>query len=150
MSCSSARKGATEVQSWRAHYAKVQDLFWKNKSHCAHEVLDGSWVLAGTDLTLSELEPFWHGIFETPSVEDNRTPQPAGPIQWGIVEPISEAELEETCIMKSKAPGPDGMGVNQLKQLPRQTLCARYNLWLMLAYSPSRCCMGVSTLIKKD
>ena len=44
LSCSSVRKGATEGQSWRAHYAKVQDLFRKNKSCCAHEVLDESWA----------------------------------------------------------------------------------------------------------
>ena len=115
------------------------------------KVIDGSWVLAWAGLTLSELEPFWREIFETPSVKDNHTPEPVGPIQWGIVEPISEAKLEETLhLMKSKAPGPDGMGVSQLKQLPHQVLCARYNLWLMLGYSPSRCCMGVSALIEKD
>ena len=97
--------------SWgrRGSYKRTQDLFRKNKSRCAQDILSGSWESPRRGLPLEDQEPYWHEIFEQESVEDLRTPQPIGPVLLSMIDPISSAELE--AIIKAMKPGAlDQMG----------------------------------------
>ncbi|CAB4020586.1 reverse transcriptase [Paramuricea clavata] len=139
--------------SWgrRAAYKRTQDLFRKNKSRCAQDILSGSWERPRRGLPLEDQEPYWREIFEQESVQDLRTPEPFGPALWDMIDPISLAELEATMkAMKPGAPGPDRMVLSQLKHLNGEELRARFNLWVLAGYSPTSCCMDETILLPKD
>ena len=42
------------------------------------------------------------------------------------------------------------MVLNRLKQLPKEELRVRLNLWLMVGHCPTRCCIGETVMIPKD
>ena len=135
----------------KATYQRVQNLFRKNKTRCAKEVLQGTWNCKGDRCTLPELEAYWRKIFEQESVPDERTPDLIGPVRWELIRPVSKTELEATIMnMRPGAPGPDGMVLHRLKQLPKEELRARLNLWLMVGHCPTRCCIGETVMIPKD
>ena len=96
----------------KAAYSRAQNLFQKNRSRCAKEVLEGSWDYAGAFLQLPDLEPYWRGIFEEQSVKDRRSPDPITTVKWGIVAPVLLQELKTAMAqMKPDAPGQDGMAL---------------------------------------
>ena len=126
-------------------------MFKKNKCRCAKEVLQGTWNAKSNRCTLAEPEAYWRNIFEQESVPDERTPDLIGPVRWELIWPVSKPELEATIMnMRSGAPGPDGMVLHQLKQLPKEELRAHLNLWLMVGHCPTRCCIGETVMIPKD
>ena len=100
---------------------------------------------------MPELEAYWRKIFEQESVPDERTPDLIRPVRWELIWPVSKTELEATIMnMRPGAPGPDGMVLHRLKQLPKEELRARLNLWLMVGHCPTRCCIGETVMIPKD
>lgn len=138
-------------QRRRALYARTQRSFKNSRKRCASNILSGEWRTEPNPLTLDEQEPFWREIFQRPSVVDDRQPQPVGPIQWGILSPITTYEVTESLSgMTDGAPGPDGWTLTDVKALPSDELAAHYNLWLLAGYQPAALRRGETVLIPKQ
>ena len=137
----------------RALYRITQRLWRRNRARCAKQVVSGDWDKVGRPtVELRTLEEFWRPLLETESKEDDRNP-PRKPKDesWGIVQPISKSDVEES--LKSAdintAPGPDGMKLSDVKKIPTVELQAQFNVWLYTGTLPSKLCEGRTTLIQK-
>ena len=86
----------TAAKRGKATYQRVQNLFKKNKSHCAKEVLQGTWNAKSDSCTLLELETFCRTIFEQESVPDEHIPDLIGPVRWELIQPVCKPKLEAT------------------------------------------------------
>ena len=53
-----------------SQYARVQQMYVKNRSECADEVLSGDWAKARVPLDDGVRESFWRGVMEEPSAPD--------------------------------------------------------------------------------
>ena len=105
----------------RASYANIQCSFKTSRKRCAREVLSGSWEVEPSPVPMAEREPYWRGIFECPSIEDTREPQPKGPIVWGLMTPITTSDVTSAIKgMSEGAPGPDGRTFGDLKAVRRE------------------------------
>ena len=135
----------------RANYARVQRSFKSNRSRCARDVLSGSWEVEPSPVPMAEQEPYWRGIFECPSMEDTREPQPKGPIVWSLMAPITISDVTSAIKgMSEGAPGPDGRTLADLKAVRREELAAHFNVWLLAGYPPSALRRGETVLIEKE
>ena len=77
-------------------------------------------------------EPYWRGIFENPSIDDTRDPQPKGPIVWGLMALIMTSDVTSAIKgMSDGAPWPDGRTLGDLKVVRREELAAHFNVWLV-------------------
>ena len=52
-----------------------------------------SWGLAPGSLPLSILEPFWHNLFENPSVPDSWSSPITGDVHWEMLHPIASKDV---------------------------------------------------------
>ena len=58
------------------------------------------------------------GLFEKPSVPDNRCLQPVGPPKWELMAPITAEDVERSLKgMKDGAPGPDGRKLKDVRAI---------------------------------
>ena len=135
----------------RAMYAKVQTAYRKNRAQCADTVLSGAWEVEDPEITLAAQEPFWRPLFETPSSDDPRIPNPVRDVQWETVDPFTVKEVRDALrTMSSKsAPGPDARSIKALKKIPIQQIVSRFNLWLLAGCLPSTLYEGYTALIPK-
>ena len=82
---------------------------------------------------------------------DDTVSDPAGPVLWDIIDPVTSQELTLTMnTMKADSTGTDGMVLSQLKEYPKCELISRFNLWLLNGFCPSLWCMVETVLIPKD
>ena len=142
---------AGKRQRRRALYARVQQLYRKNRVRCADSVLAGTWDAEDHCLPLETQEPFWRNLFETASLPDQRLPEPVREVQWDLLKPITEAEVT-SCLSSMDAktsPGLDMYTLSKIKQLPPQQLVDRLNLWLYCSTVPSSLNEGFTSLIPK-
>ena len=87
----------------------MQHEYDKNRSRCAQNVINGTWQDLPAQLPLAEQEEFWISLFQHPSVSDDRSPDPVGPLKWELVTPITPEEVAKSLKgMKDGALGPDG------------------------------------------
>ena len=85
----------------------------------------GGWILPQYLWRMAQQEPYWRGIFQVPSREDERQPEPKGPVKWSIVMPITITDVTNAIKgMTDGAPGPDGRTLNDLKNVGREELAA--------------------------
>ena len=100
---------------------------------------------------MAEQEPYWHGIFECPSMEDIREPHPKGPIVWGLMTPMTTSDVTSAIKgMSEGAPGPDGRTLGDLKTVRQEELAAHFNVWLLAGYPPSALRRRETALIEKE
>ena len=136
----------------RALYARVQELYKKNRVRCADSILAGTWDLEDNALPLEAQEPFWRNLLQQASLPDERLPTPVREVQWGLLAPISATEVIN-CLasMDAKtAPGLDQYTLSKVKQLPTIELVDRLNLWLLASTVPSALNEGYTSLIPKE
>lgn len=134
----------------RYQYAKIQNLYRKNRSRCANEVLSGAWREKEEEVTLKELAPFWEKLLGKESVQDSRRPSTKAGVKWDLIVPITVDEVQ--CALRSmgqSSPGPDGMSIDVLKSIPIGEIVTHYNLWLLAGYQPKCLRRGVTVLIPK-
>lgn len=136
-------------QKRRRQYARLQDLYRKNKSAASKEVLDGKWREEQGELPPNEVFPFWEELFSRPSQPDERPFVPQE-LRRSLLKPFSEAELKKVLkSIRNSAPGPDGLTVRQLKAIPMRILVKVLNLWIVCEHTPVPWRECVTTLIPK-
>ena len=134
----------------RNDFARTQRLFKHNRSRCAKNIISGEWSSTATSVPLSDQERYWKGVFEEPSVRDQRRAQPVCEANWNLVQPVTSAELSDNFkMLNDSAPGHDGMRLKDLRGIPSEQLLARFNLWLWTGYQPKRCRVGETVCIPK-
>ena len=132
----------------RRFYAHVQRLYAKDRGLCADHVLSGDWERQGASCPKEKLVEFWAPLFETQSVPDDRVVTPVTTTRNDLTSPILVAEVDSaTRNSKSKgSPGPDGLRLCDAKALSSRGLAVHFNLWMLLACSPTRFRVGRTTL----
>jgi len=135
----------------RVLYARVQQLYRKDRSKCADSILDGTWEQEGSNLPLETQDPYWRNLFETASLPDKRLPDHVREVQWALLAPISEPEVV-SCLNSmdvKTSPGLDQFTLKKIRQLPPTQLVDRLNLWLYCSTVPSSLNEGYTSLIPK-
>lgn len=121
------RRILTKRAQRREDYAKMQDLFRKNRSACARMVLDGASSVNIQDD--SKFTDYWARMMTTPPPEllENREVESNAAFQH-LAEPISVKEV--CCALKgpAKAIGPDGVDLRKLRQTSISALCCIMNI----------------------
>ena len=142
---------ANKRQRRRALFARVQQLYKKNRVRCADSILAGTWDADDHCLPLETQEPFWRELLETVSLPDPRLPEPVREVQWALLSPISASEVSSclTSMDAKTSPGLDHFTLSKIKQLPIQQLVDRLNLWLFCSTVPSSLNEGFTSLIPK-
>ena len=135
----------------RRFYAHIQRLYAKDRGVCADHILSGKWERQGASCPKEKLVEFWAPLFETQSVPDDRVVTPVTTTRNDLTSPILVAEVDSaTRNSKSKgSPGPDGLRLFDAKALSSRGLAVHFNLWMLLACSPTRFRVGRTTLIPK-
>ena len=134
----------------RAQYARVQRCYDRDRTRCAQEVIMGAWRDPPASLPMSTQEPFWHDLFEAPSVPDSRSPSPVGGECWELLRLITHQDVTGALKkMKDGAPGPDGRKLSNVKAIPAEELAGHFNLWLLAGYLPSKLRRGETVLLPK-
>ena len=73
-----------------------------------------------------------------------------GAPEWGIIEPISTAEVTRHLkSLKDGAAGPDNLVRRDVRKLSAESLACRFNVWLITGISPESFRHGVTVLIPK-
>jgi hypothetical protein len=114
--------------------------------------LSGAWETDAVSLPLATQEGFWRQLFETPSLPDPRLAGRVREVAWGLLTPVTAAEVS-ACLkeMSTKtAPGPDGRTLDVVRKLPLPDVVARLNLWLLAGCVPTDLYDGYTTLIPKQ
>jgi hypothetical protein len=111
----------------REDYAKVQNLFHKNRSKCAQMVLDGekSSVIEDEDMFVK----YWADMMTKPPP----SPLRAREVQLKrnleiLVRPVSLEEVTAALRGPAKAVGPDGVDLKKLRGTPLAITCCLLNL----------------------
>lgn len=122
------RRTLSKRQKRREEYAKMQDLFRKNRSACARLALDGE---SSTNISDDdEFTEYWANMMTTPPPVPLQTQwsQTSNPDFQKLVEPVSLAEVAAALKGPAKAIGPDGVGLKRLRHTPLTNLCCMLNL----------------------
>ena len=134
----------------RAAYSRIQALYKSSRTSCANVVLAGKWREVAPTLSMQEQVAFWKPLLETPSAPDRRVPPSEGAPEWGIIEPISAAEVARHLkSLKDGAAGPDNLVRRDVRKLSAESLACRFNVWLITGISPESFRHGVTVLIPK-
>ena len=155
------RSGATRVWTGlpvrnararrRTAYARTQRSFRLSRKRCARYVLSSTWEEQPFPVPMAIQEPYWRGIFQQPSLHDDRRPPLKGPVEWDLVKPITIENVTRAIKrMSDGAPGPDCRSLSDLKWLRRDEVAAHFNVWLLAGNWPSPLCRGETVLIAKE
>ena len=96
----------------KRQYARVQNVYKRNRGRAAEECLSGKWRSeAGEGMPDREdMLGFWRGIMEAPAVHDDREAIPVGPELKMLLNPVSLAETKALIkSLKDTSEGPDGV-----------------------------------------
>lgn len=141
---------ATRNQRRREQYARIQNLYRKNRTRCAEAVLSGDYEREPASIPFDEHETFWGTLFESDSVPDSRQPEPVCPPINALVEPISDQEVcDQRRQMSNSSPGLDGIRKRTLMSLSPDALANHYSLWLWLSLPPTAFLEGITYLLPK-
>ena len=134
----------------RKLYTKCQKLLCnsRTKSETVKSILNDTFGKDSKLPKLKSVEPFWKGLFETPSVPDSRIGNCNDKLVR-LLDPITLVELEGATKCTTGAPGPDGISWKLVKEKSKQLL-HRFNWWLLVGRCPDRLLLGETSLIPKD
>jgi hypothetical protein len=102
---------------------------------------------------LEELEPFWQDVFEKELEVDDRVPWPyLLHLSFGILQIQSPQRRYKALWMQWKQVHQAWMdGTESIEKAPSKSAWrARFNMCLLVGYSPTPCCMRETVLIMKD
>jgi len=135
----------------RERYARIQNLYLKNRSRCSKTVLSGDWEKEQASLPLADQVNFWKPLSEAPSKDDVRSPSPSFGACNKVTQPVTASEVEKALVgLKDGSPGPDRITRAQLKRFIRTSLAAHMNLWLWCRCPPSAFRNAITTLVPKS
>ncbi|CAB0028302.1 unnamed protein product [Trichogramma brassicae] len=136
-------------QRRRAEYARVQGLWKKDPSACVDRILTDQ---LGQDVPVPKevMEPYWRAIM-TQQVNSslvlgaNVDTQPVD-----VWKPITTSEIKIALPPARSAPGPDGLLVCQLKEIPLEVIARVLNVFMLLEDTPSHLKRSRTVLIPKE
>ena len=130
---------------------RTQWGFKTHRSRTVNTILAGNFDNPPVDVVPepSKLE-HWSKVFQTPSVEDKRSPGNHRQADWKLADPITKEHLDAVLNdSKPSSPGPDGITLSVLKGIPRSDLSTWFSIFLYTGYLPERLRGGRVTLIPK-
>lgn len=141
----SNRRGVTlsKRQARRAEYARVQDLWRKNRSKCIRMVLDDI-----TEVQVSPKVPFWETVM-TGSLDTSPGSVGSRPTINSLWSPISLVEIKKSMPANTTSAGPDGLTARILKKIPPGILCRIVNIIMWCGKAPLHLLESITTLIPK-
>ena len=136
----------------RAQYRRMQKLWIRNRRRCLDSVLSGAWEKDSPDIDEDAFYRFWENILRTESRPDPRDVEPVRPVQWALMDPVVEKDIEEALrsMDPKTAAGPDFRDLKAVKEIPKAELVARFNLWLYTGCLPSQMYGGCTSFIPKS
>ena len=135
----------------KAAYAHTQRLFRTSRQRCARNVLSGTWEVEPSPVPMAIQEPYWRGVFQQESMQDDRRPPPKGPVECSLVAPITVEDVTRAIKgMSDGAPALDGLTLNDLKAIRREEVAVHFNVWLLAGYPPAPFRQGETVLIAKE
>lgn len=144
------RVNKTKREQRRADYAKIQNLYVKNRSACAEVILSDTWGKEQRMLPAEVVYPFWKSLMEESSISDQRDLIPVSEVIMHVCDPFSANDVSPILKeMKKSAPGPDRVTLQDLRRFPIDEVVAHCNLWLFASIPPSKFRHGITTLIPK-
>lgn len=133
-------------QARRAEYARVQDLWRKNRNKCIRMLLDD---ITGVQVPSREvMVPFWEAVMTENAVSspDAVWTRPVADDLWM---PVSTAEIRRSMPPSTTSAGPDGLSARSLKKIPLGILCRIFNIILWCGKAPLHVLESITTLIPK-
>jgi hypothetical protein len=130
----------------------MQNLFRKNPAEAARQVMENRWDLSECQNMVNEkeLSDEWSRIIGAAPVNDSRPVIAKSPPISQLEEPISDVEVEMALkAMKASAPGPDGLQIRNIREVPTPILSCIFNLCLALHHLPARMKIARTILIPK-
>lgn len=136
-----------------AQYKAHQQLYHSDKSRLAHCVIDGLPVGGpGAYPPVSELEREYRGIFETEGPEDSAHIRGCGDgVQPDLYRPITQDEIARSIKeTTSRAAGPDGWRITDIKRLNINSLAVLFNAMIYLGHIPAPFRLNRTILVPKS
>ncbi|CAK1550823.1 unnamed protein product [Leptosia nina] len=124
----------------RLEYARVQELWKRNPSRAAAEVIDG--VCRNAPHQLEEMEAYWRPLLERVSSAAGPTPAAlrrlrthgqhgVGALDFSALwQPFTEVEVNQAKVDLKSAPGPEGIKPEDWRKVPVRTKVALFNAWM--------------------
>ena len=138
---------------WRRRffYRKMQNLYAKNKSVAAEQLLEGTWEKGkeSPKLSMFDMIDAWKEIFTSKSLPDNGTPSQNQDTHWCLLKPITIEEIHSIRNTKDSSFGPYTITIKELNAIPAIESASHFNLWLLVGTQPSEMCVGRTIFIPK-
>ena len=83
-------------------------------------MLSGAWEKDTPDIDEEAFCRFWENILQTESRLDLRSVEPVRPVQWPLVDPVTDTEVNKSlkAMDSGTAPGPDSRDLKTIKDIP--------------------------------
>lgn len=124
----------------RMEYARIQELWKKNPSRVAEEVIDGA--CRDVKHQLGEMEAYWRPLLERVSNASGPTPEALDRLrssgQYGgnvpdfstLWRPFTASEVKQAKVDLKSAPGPEGVKPEDWRKVPDKIKAALFNVWM--------------------
>lgn len=133
-------------QKRRADYARVQDLWRKNRSKCIRMLLDD---IEGVEVPpRNVMVPFWEAVM-TDGAEISPGPEKCRPVLNDLWAPITCMEIKKSLPASTTSAGPDGLSARSLRKIPLDILCRIFNIILWCGKAPVYLLESITKLIPK-
>lgn len=133
-------------QQRRAEYARVQDLWRKNRSTCLRMILD---EISEVQVPAKEVMiPYWKQIITnnidvSPGLESSRSTINE---LWA---PITELEIRKALPAGTTSAGPDGVAARLIRKVPCEVLIRIFNIIIWCGKALRKLLESITTLIPK-
>lgn len=136
----------TRRQERKAEYAKVQDLWRKQRGKCLRMLLND--ISNVSTPSKETMVPFWREVM-TASKDTSPGMDHKRPIVEELWAPVTEHEIRKALPNAQTAAGPDSITARQMKKIPAEVLVRISNLILWCEKAPLKLLESVTTLIPK-
>lgn len=130
----------------RVEYAKVQDLWSKNRSRCVSEILNNTGAV--TYPPMDQMTNYWTAIMCSETGTSPGT-EPCDTIHEDLWKPITPDEIARCYLRNGSAPGPDGVSPRLFRSIPVEIILKIFNLFLFLGKTPAILLQARTTFIAK-
>ena len=131
----------------REEYARVQDLWKKDRCECARRILKDE-LTQQQGLTKEEMEPFWRTVFTTEKTSVLSI-DAADDTMISLWDPVKPLEVKCAFPPLRTAKGPDGLTTRQVKCVPLKLLARIFSLIMWTEAAPEHLLRSRTVLIPK-
>lgn len=130
----------------RAEYARVQDLWKKNRSKCIRMLLDD--VVNVRTPPKEDMVAYWERVMQggTNVSPGSDTKQPTIVALWA---PIAAIEIRKAFPANTTSAGPDGLTARALRKVPLEILVRVFNIIMWCGKAPTHLLESITSLIPK-